>query len=230
VQFRFEAFALDTETRQLLHGGRPLDLSPKAFELIRMLVEARPRALSKSDLHERLWPDTFVADANLPILVAEVRRALKDDARSPRFVRTLHGFGYAFSAAAVEVSRPPRPAPNAASYWLIWRNRKFLLAEGDNLIGRSPEAAVWLDLAGVSREHARITIDQLTATLIDLGSRNGTFRGGVRITTPAALSDGDDIQLGPVLLKFRIWQPGAGSETEEVVHPAPSDDPDTSRS
>jgi DNA-binding winged helix-turn-helix (wHTH) protein len=208
---------LDDETRQLLRGTDPIHLSPKAFELLKALVEARPRALSKAELHDRLWPDTFVTDANLGILIAEIRSALDDDARAPHYVRTLHGFGYAFSGTAGEITRAgARPAQSGVSYWLIWRERKFALTEGTNLAGRSPEAGVWLDVPGVSREHARLTIARGSATLEDLGSRNGTFRAGERVTAPVTLRDGDQIQLGPVLMTFRVWLSGAGTATQDL--------------
>ena len=221
--FSFGPFTLDDETRQLLRGTDPIHLSPKAFELLKALVEVRPRALSKAELHEQLWPDTFVTDANLGILIAEIRSALNDDARAPRYVRTLHGFGYAFSGTAVQLTRAGvRSAPGGVTYWLIWRERKFALAEGPNLAGRSPEATVWLDVPGVSREHARLTIARGAATLEDLGSRNGTFRGGERITAPVALCDGDVIQLGPVLMTYRVWLPGAGTATQDLNGATPS--------
>src|SRR5262245_49255434 len=102
MRFQFGPFSLDTETRQIARADEPIHVSPKAFELLTALVEARPRALSKADLHERLWPDTFVSDANLAILIREIRRALDDSARAPKFIRTLHGFGYAFSGSAAE--------------------------------------------------------------------------------------------------------------------------------
>jgi DNA-binding winged helix-turn-helix (wHTH) protein len=217
VSFSFGPFTLDDETRQLLRGTDPIHLSPKAFQLLKALVEARPRALSKSELHERLWPDTFVVDANLGVLIAEIRSALGDDTRAPRYVRTLHGFGYAFLAATTAVpDTGARPAPSGVSYWLIWRERKFALMEGINLAGRSPEAGVWLDVPGVSREHARLTIALGSATLEDLGSTNGTFRAGERITAPVTLRDGDQIQLGPVMMTFRVWLPGAGTATEHL--------------
>jgi DNA-binding winged helix-turn-helix (wHTH) protein len=212
VRFRFGQFTLDDEARQLLRGAEEVHLSPKAFELLKALVEARPRALSKTDLRELLWPDTFVTEANLAILIKEIRSALNDNARAPHFVRTLHRFGYAFSGSVVETAAAPR----AESYWLVWRERKFALAEGENLVGRSPEAAVWLDVPGVSREHARVAITGGAATLEDLGSRNGTFRAGERVTAPVALRDRDQIQLGPVLMRFRMWSPGAGTQTEDL--------------
>jgi len=101
----FGACVLDTETRQLLRAGEPVHLTPKAFELLQGLLERRPRVLSKAELREQLWPHTHVHEANLPNLVAEVRAAVADDARSPRFIRTVHGFGYAFCGEAAAVSR-----------------------------------------------------------------------------------------------------------------------------
>ena len=206
-----------TETRQLVREDEPIHVSPKAFELLTALVEARPRALSKADLHDRLWPDTFVSDANLAILIREIRRALDDDARAPKFVRTLHGFGYAFSGTAVEFARTDTPrVSDAVTYWLIGRSRKFALAEGDHLVGRSPEASVWLDVPGVSREHARLRIEGASATLEDLGSTNGTFVGTERIIAAVRLHDGHQIQFGPVVMTFRVWAPGAGTKTEDL--------------
>jgi DNA-binding winged helix-turn-helix (wHTH) protein len=217
VLFRFGAFTLDPGTRQLLRGSQALRISPKAFQLLKVLVEGQPQAMSKSELHDRLWPGTFVSDANLAMLIREIRSALGDDARKPHFVRTLHGFGYAFAENAVGVARVQEPSvAHLPSYWLIWRRRKFALSQGDNLVGRSPEAHIWVDVAGVSREHARVTIDHGTATLEDLGSRNGTFRAGARISRPVILQDRDRIQLGPVLMTFRMWLPGAGTETQDV--------------
>ena len=100
MQVRFSDFVLDTDTRELLRDSRPIHLSPKAFQLLELLVETRPRALPKDTLYNRLWPNTFVVEANLSNLVGEVRAALGDNPRRPRFVRTVHGFGYAFSEAA----------------------------------------------------------------------------------------------------------------------------------
>jgi DNA-binding winged helix-turn-helix (wHTH) protein len=217
MQFRFEPFTLDVEARQLLRGRDPIHVSPKAFELLKALVETRPRALSKAELHDRLWPNTFVSDANLAILIKEIRGALDEDARAPRFIRTVHGFGYAFSGPAIETARRPETqTPGSVSRWLIWRSRKFALSDGHNLVGRSPEAAVWLDVPGVSREHARVTIHGDSATIEDLGSTNGTFLAGERVTMPVALRDGDQILFGPVVATFRVWTPGKGTKTEDL--------------
>ena len=106
MRIRFGPFTLDLESRQLTNAGEAIHLEPKAFELLSALVLERPKALSKGDLQERLWPGTFVAEANLSNLVAEIRAALGDPARAPKFVRTAHGFGYAFCGDALPLTDP----------------------------------------------------------------------------------------------------------------------------
>src|SRR5438034_1146746 len=102
---QFGEFVLDESRRQLLRGVDAVHLSPKAFQMLSILVEERPRAVSKSALQDRLWPDTFVTEGNLTTTIAELRSALGDDAREPRFIRTVHRFGYSFAAS---VNRPSR--------------------------------------------------------------------------------------------------------------------------
>lgn len=82
-----------------------------------MLLETRPKAIAKADLHERLWPSTFVADATLASLVAELRDALGERGRETRFIRTVHGFGYAFSGEARSEAdhKTPRSWPETNS-------------------------------------------------------------------------------------------------------------------
>jgi DNA-binding winged helix-turn-helix (wHTH) protein len=96
MRVRFGTFVLDPDTRELLRGSVPVPLSPKAFDLLMILVEGRPKAISKSDLQERLWPATFVVEKNLANLVSEIREAIGDDPSNPRFIRTIRRYGYAF--------------------------------------------------------------------------------------------------------------------------------------
>src|SRR6266550_7999485 len=131
MQVTFGGYCLDLATRQLLRGNSEVRLSPKAFDLLRVLVDNRTRAVSKAELHDRLWPDTFVTDANLAVLVAELRSTLHDRPGAPKFVRTVHGFGYAFCgqiAGAVEV-----PA-SRQTCWIVWSGGEIALHDGDNII------------------------------------------------------------------------------------------------
>ena len=204
----FGEFILDSETRQLLRGGREIHLSPKAFDLLCTLVKRRPSVVSKDELFGQIWPDTFVVEGNLNVLVSEVRRALSDNGQSAPFIRTAHGVGYAFCAEATDLGSGARRHEEAKPRcWLVWKDRTFILAAGDNVIGRDPDCAVWLDHAGVSRRHARIRIsdDMGRALLDDLKSTNGTFIGGKQVVAEMPLADADVIKLGPVRLTFRAW-------------------------
>ena len=110
MQVHFGRFVLDPDTRELLSGDARVPLSPKAFDLLSILVADRPKAISKSDLQERLWPATFVVEKNLANLVSEIRDAIGDDPSDPRFIRTVHRFGYAFreTGPRAEMRREPR--------------------------------------------------------------------------------------------------------------------------
>ena len=191
---RFDAFELDVSRRLLLRDGEPLHLSPKAFQLLQILIERAPAAVAKAELHDQIWPDTFVTETNLAGLAAELRAALGDDARQPRYLRTVHGYGYAF-AATVQGAREP------SRFRVLVRGQEMPLNSGENVIGRSPRAAVFVDDASVSREHARIDVSTI-ATIEDLGSKNGTFVNGARIATSTPLRNRDVIGVGTVTLTF----------------------------
>ena len=213
MAFRFARFSLDGAARQLLAGQREVHLSPKALELLLLLVEHRSRAMSKAEIQEHLWPSTFVGEANLPTLVAEIRRALDDRARDSRYVRTVHRYGYRFVAPVDEEPVPelglaPGPTMSVSS-----ADRRFALRDGTTLIGRGEDVAVRIESGNVSRHHARITVRGDQAVLEDLGSKNGTFVLGSRITGAHALRDGDEIHVGPVVLTFRVASSSRATET-----------------
>ena len=210
MRLRFGDCVLDTQARELRLGGTPSALSPKGLQFLELLLESRPRALSKQEIHDRLWPDTYVSDSSLARLASEVRAAIGDDARHPQLLRTLHGHGYAFSrAVAVE----PAEASQPASCRLVWGERTIRLLEGENVVGRGAEAGIRIDLGRVSRLHARIRVHGEHAVLEDLGSKNGTFLRGERVTAPAELADGDEIGVGSAVLLFRAAAADASTET-----------------
>lgn len=206
MRLRFGGFVFDSETREVIRGDEPLAISPKAFALLALLIESRPRAVAKADIHSRLWPDTHVSDQSLGNLVVELRAVLGEDARKPRSIRTVARFGYAFSAkAVVEADRARRGRGGAGlTYRVVWGRREISLDTGDNLIGRDPEAVVWIDDDSVSRRHARISIGEEGASIEDLGSRNGTWIGDARIGRPVRLADRDVVTVGPARLKLRV--------------------------
>jgi hypothetical protein len=193
------------DARQLLRGREDIHLSPKAFELLKLLIGQRPKALSKNELHEQLWPSTFVSEANLASLIAEVREALGDTARQPTFIRTAHRFGYAFCGEVVEEPDSP-PSETTSFCWLIKDGQRLPLATGENVLGRDADldGGVRIDSPTVSRRHARISISATSASLEDLDSKNGTFLKGEPVSAAVALSDRDEIRVGSVVLTFRM--------------------------
>jgi DNA-binding winged helix-turn-helix (wHTH) protein len=209
VKLRFGPFVLDSDARLLLADGAPRPLTPKAFALLELLVEHRPRAVARQEILERLWPGTFVSDSNVPTLVNEVRAALGDDRRRPRYLRTVHRFGYAFSATAAPVDRDG----GGRVFRVILDSLEFDLQAGENVIGRDPQAAVRLEHSSVSRRHAVVRVEAGRAVLEDCRSKNGTYLHGQRVTRPEPLDDFDEIRLGKVRLLFRIVTPAESTTT-----------------
>jgi len=193
----------DSGQRVIRRHGITVPLSPKAFDLLAHLLDRRPEAVSKTELIERLWPDTFVSDASLYNVVAEVRAALGDASRASRHIRTVPRFGYAFRGDA-------RPAPSVAipgiapsGPCLVSGPREWLLSEGSNVVGRNRDCAVRVDSATLSRHHARIVVTDGEAAVEDLGSKNGTHVNGRRVDQRVDLKDGDQIQVGSVAMTYR---------------------------
>jgi len=136
MRTRFQQFTVDSATRQLLSDGKEIHLSTKAFELLCVLLARRPNVVSKEELFQQVWPDSHVVEANLNVVVAEVRRALGDQAQTPRFIRTVHGVGFAFCGSANATEKDSTSPIAEAHCWLIGKDRNFPLADGENIIGR----------------------------------------------------------------------------------------------
>lgn len=204
----FKDCVFDSDTREVFRAGQSLPVSPKAFALLELLIACRPKAVSKADIHSRLWPDTHVSEANLANLVVELRAALGDHARKSSIIRTVARFGYAFSARAAPERGHAAGEPGilGLAYRLVWGRREIALDPGENLIGRDREAVVWIDDESVSRRHARISIGDGAATVEDLGSKNGTSVQGKRIRRATPLRDRDVIKVGPASLVLRVMR------------------------
>ena len=166
------------------------------MELLALLAECRPRPVSKEEIHERVWPGVFVSDASLTALVFDLRAALGETAREPRYIRTSHGFGYAFvpdEGAIISLRTHCR---------LICEGRVVELVNGENMVGRSVECGVRLDSTDVSRRHARIMVQDDAVSIEDMGSTNGTFVNGARIAGAVPLVDGATIAFGSIEAQF----------------------------
>jgi DNA-binding winged helix-turn-helix (wHTH) protein len=206
---KFDAFEVDAGQRQLRRDGADIHLTPKAFDLLGVLIEHAPRVVSKADLHHAMWPKSFVSDATLVGLVKELRRALDDRDRTAPMIRTVQRVGYAFC----------RPLVTSVPSHLVWRwivvdGRRMPLKEGENTIGRDPLSTVWIDFASVSRHHARIVVGGARAVLEDIGSKNGTTVGTDRLIGARELRDGDRLAFGSVDAVFFSSESGLPTVTQ----------------
>ena len=202
MAFLFGSFAVMTESRELRRADARIPLTPRAFELLALLIRERPRAFDKDELLTTLWPDTFVSEGSLAQLVTEVRQALGDSAREPKYIRTLHRYGYAFVGEAREDAPVEQSRSKLSPFLIRWHGQEIPLARGENVIGRDPDARIRLHTTLASRRHARIDVTERQAVLTDLGSRNGTYLGDRRITDGERLADGDQIVIGDDVIVF----------------------------
>ena len=208
---RFGPFTLDPAMRQLSRAGATLHVTPKAFDLLTLLLAEAPRVVSKAEIHASLWPETFVSEATLVGLVKELRRALDDHDRTSPIIRTAHAVGYAI---AIAVDRGPGPGSSGLWHWIDLKGRGIRLVDGENLIGRDPSSRIWLDVSSVSRQHARILVSGDGAVLEDLGSKNQTRVGDAVLSGRVRLRNGDRISVGPSVLVYRESRGGMSTDTQ----------------
>ena len=207
-RFVFEQFCLDTDRKELLRGGAPVHLTPRAFQLLELLIRERPRAASKRELLDQVWSGNIVEESNLKTLVLEIRSALTERGGSASVIRTVYGYGYSFAGTAEE-----RDVPEAspAVLQLRWHGRELTLPEGSHLIGRRPDCAITIDEPSVSRVHARLQISRIGMMVEDLRSKNGTFVDGRRIAAVTELLPRGSIRIGEVDVEIRRLDGGADS-------------------
>jgi DNA-binding winged helix-turn-helix (wHTH) protein len=212
---------------RLVRGDDTAHLEPRTMDLLVLLAVQHGRVISKETILDQVWSDVIVGDAVVRRAVADLRRALGDDARHPRYIETIPKRGYRLlghvepvEAAGLARGSPPAiarqtPAADGADEPLLeppmtgfecaleWGEHRHRLAEGVTVIGRDASAALQIPCGRVSRSHARIIVARGRATIEDLGSKNGTFVNQHRLEAAAVLSDGDQIALAGVVLVFR---------------------------
>jgi DNA-binding winged helix-turn-helix (wHTH) protein len=113
---QFGPFSIDVQERMLQRDGQPVPLTPKAFDLLAAFIEQSGRLISKEELLQKVWPDTFVEESNLAYNVFALRKALGDTADNAQYIETVPKRGYRF-AAAVTPGNPgnvPQPSSDGA--------------------------------------------------------------------------------------------------------------------
>jgi hypothetical protein len=180
-------------------------MAPRTFDLLVALVIHRARALSKDELFTLVWSGSVVEEGNLAQQVHVLRHTLQ---AAGECIATLPRHGYRFVASVTE-EPGSGPSPLGSVHCLVWDGRELPLSEGITVIGRANDADLQIPSPSLSRHHARIVVRGLEATIQDLGSRNGSWRGGQPIREATPLADGDQLTLGSASIVYHAVLPDA---------------------
>ncbi len=225
--FRLGPWLVEPRLDRLSNGEETVMLELKVMQLLAFLASRAGQVLSRFEILDAVWRTRFVADNTLTHAVAEIRSALGDDPRRPTYLETIPKRGYRLIAPVTPVE-PPRPAPAAvpSPFRLTSADGEVALHEGVNLIGRETGLEVSIASVNVSRRHARVVVVAGRAVLEDLGSKNGTFLRGERVTAPTELRHGDEIRIGHHAAALRFSVDDGGTRTESSLRTPSGEVPD----
>jgi S-DNA-T family DNA segregation ATPase FtsK/SpoIIIE len=144
--------------------------------------------------------------------VNELRNALRDDARRPAFLRTVHGFGYALADGPASGSASA-PGDAAVVHRFIWGAGEISLPEGRWSIGRERTAGIWIADPSVSRRHALVEVRGTEVTVEDLDSKHRTYVDGALVDGRVPVRDGAEVRLGTVQLRLKTVSTDASTAT-----------------
>jgi len=198
--------------------GNVAQLRPRAMDVLACLAVTGGSLATKRDLIDAVWRTEFVSDHALTQVIAELRAALGDDARNPTYIENIPRRGYRLVATVTPVAASVPPTRDASlPFKLQAEGGDHPLNQGANVIGRTADADICIDRTEVSRCHARIVVAGTTATIEDLGSKNGTYLNGKRLEQPALLTNGDEIWIGRSVARLRFLVEGEPTMTEKTV-------------
>jgi DNA-binding winged helix-turn-helix (wHTH) protein len=222
VTYEFGNVRVDARARTASVSGLPVHLTRKALDLLLLLLEHADTVVSKDQIYERLWPDTFVTESGLQTLVYEIRNTIDDQRSRGSWIRTVRGIGYSFAGHVLVDGVPAdERTPIYPSAWLTNASTSLPLYIGENVIGRAPDNPLDVQHPTISRRHACIAIGE-SITLEDLGSKNGTWLNDERVTIPRILDNGAVVSFGSVTFTFRVARPQPSTVSADPLHPSSS--------
>ena len=204
--FRLGDWTVEPMLDRISRERETVQLRPRVMDVLLCLVESRETVVSKQQLIDRVWRTEFVSENALTHAITELRTKLGDDPKHPTYIETIPRRGYRIIAElTIDGLGPATASTPPVRFELVAEDgRELPLKDGDNLIGRSPESGILLDTPKVSRRHARIVVAGDSASIEDLGSKNGTFVRGRRLEGPVRLQHADEIQIGVNVARFRF--------------------------
>jgi DNA-binding winged helix-turn-helix (wHTH) protein len=203
--FLLGPWTVEPDLNRISNDDECVHLELKVMDVLVFLARHGTNLVTRQQLVDGVWDGGFISDNTLTHAIAELRRALGDDAAQPTYIETIHRRGYRLLRLATDLEGGPalrfaRPS----RFRVMLDDRNIQLSEGENLIGRLPEARLCMNSSQVSRRHARIIAGQTDAYLEDLGSKNGTSVNGRAVEGRVLLRDGDRIILGDALVTIRF--------------------------
>jgi len=166
--YRFGEFTLDAARYELRRGGEVVEVQPKVFDLLVLLVSQADGVVPQREILAALWPDVVVSEASLSKAVAAARRALGDDSRKQAWIQTVRGRGFRFVGTVVAVARAPETAVAATEPATALVGRRDVLAPIERAVAEASAVAGRLVLlageagvgkTSVAREAARRAAD-----------------------------------------------------------------------
>ena len=218
-RYRFGPFLYDAASHGLLRGGAEIPLTHKSRELLLLFLHNPGRLLTREEITEKVWPDVAVTDDAVRFQVAELRKAFAEEGGA--YIRTIRRRGLSVGGPGEAGRRPARPprGPDAAHRVRSTASASSSrVARSSSWKARTSSAAIPTRPSGSTTLRSRggtpgSSIGGGKATLEDLESKNGTLLNGKKIEKRMALSDGDELRVGPETMVLRELSP-ATTQTE----------------
>lgn len=222
--FHVGDWLVEPDINRVSRGDTSVQLEIRMMQVLAYLAKRPGAMVTRRELFDVVWAAEFVSDNALTHAIAEIRKALGDNARAPAYIETVQRRGYRLIASVKGLGAGDRGAPQVAC-WLICGDSTVPLGAGETVIGRGADADVVIESPKVSRHHARIVIEGDRAVIEDLGSTNGTSVNGSRLAAPHLLMHGDEIRIGRGVRVYRFACNTPDAETVASVARPSSLDP-----
>ncbi len=213
--FRLGQWLVEPRLNRLTRDGESIQIELKIMDVLVCLAEHAGDLVERQELIDTVWATEFISENILTRAVAELRSALGDDVKAPSYIETIHRRGCRLVAEVTPIEASVLAESKAVvAFKLEGDGGDHTLHHGENVIGRSDDADISIDVSDVSRWHARILVSNTAATVEDLGSKNGTFLNGMELDSPKPLESGDEIRIGRDVARFRFVIEGDATVTE----------------
>jgi DNA-binding winged helix-turn-helix (wHTH) protein len=227
--FRLGDWLVEPSLNRVSRGEESVHIEPKVMEVLVCLAECPAEVVSRNHIIDTVWATEFITEKNLTHAIAVLRKKLGDNPQRPLYIETIYKRGYRLIGKVEPIGPPPsarasraapprapivrinedgvvtllRDPPDNPLCTLCCLEYEIQLAASEYLVGRGRDTDILIVSAEVSRSHSRLVVTDSGTTIEDAGSKNGTIVNGELVLGAVELMDGDEIDIGSVLLIFR---------------------------